>query len=167
MDMRGLIRRIVVWYRILRAVDNVFQLKCGKNFFVGGGSLVYPVRHMVFGKNVFIGRNVTISTSESGKSPVYIGRDVMIAQRCMIIGGNHEIERTDIPMNLQGEGKQGAIVVGDDVWIGAGTIVLGPVTIGRGCVIGAGSVVTKDLPDYSVAVGNPARVIRNRLKRGP
>lgn len=161
--VRNMIRRIVIGYRIFKAVDKVSHLKSGKNLIIGPNSLIYPVRHMSFGDNVFIGRNVTISASQSGRSPIRIGNDVMIAQRCMIIGGNHGMQRTDIPMNSQGEGRQGAIEIGDDVWIGAGTIILSPVTIGRGSVIGAGSVVTKAIPEYSVAVGNPARVIKSRL----
>ncbi|VVS91972.1 DapH/DapD/GlmU-related protein [Desulfoluna spongiiphila] len=63
---------------------------------------------------------------------------------------------------LQGEGKQGAITIEDDVWIGAGAIILAGVTVGKGCVIGAGSVVTKDVPEYCVAAGNPARVVKQR-----
>lgn len=54
------------------------------------------------------------------------------------------------------------IVIGEDCWIGSNVTILGGVKIGNGCVIGAGSIVTKNIPDYSVAVGNPARVIKNR-----
>lgn len=87
----------------------------------------------------------------------------MIAESCSIIGGNHETRRLDIPMNQQGEGKQGAIVIGNDVWIGAASIVISGVSIGDGCIIGAGSVVTKNIPPYHVAVGNPARVLKQRV----
>ena len=65
-------------------------------------------------------------------------------------------------MNQQGEGKQGAIIIEDDVWIGAGSIILTGVTISKGSVIGAGSVVAKSIPEYSIAVGNPAKVIHRR-----
>lgn len=149
-------------WRCFRAVDNYLELKVGVGFVVSNGVHIYPARHIKIGKNVFIGRNVTISTSKSGRSPIKIGNDVMIAERCSIIGGNHETRRLDIPMNRQGEGKQGAIVIGDDVWIGAASIVISGVTIGDGCIIGAGSVVTKDIPPYHVAAGNPARIIKER-----
>lgn len=159
----NLLKKIIRYIRILRACDNVSSLKRGKNFLVGPNCQVYPCRYISFGDNSFLGRNVTISTSASGRSPIVIGNDVMLAERVMIIGGNHEISRTDIPMNRQGEGKQGSIVIEDDVWIGAGSIILSGVTIGKGSVVGAGAIVTKSIPKYSIAVGNPARVIKNRI----
>ena len=75
---------------------------------------------------------------------------------------NHNFSRTDIPMNQQGNSPVRPIVIGDDVWIGANVIILPGVSIGTGCVIGAGSVVTKSLPEYSVVAGNPAKIIKNR-----
>lgn len=160
--MLRLLQSIVRKWRAFRAVDNYFRLKVGRGFVVSKGVVIYPAQHIEFGSNVFIGRNVTISTSRSGRSPIKIGNDVMIAERCSIIGGNHETSRLDIPMNRQGEGKQGAIVIGDDVWIGAGAIVISGVAIGDGCIIGAGSVVTKNVPPYHVAAGNPARILKQR-----
>ncbi|MDH3026960.1 DapH/DapD/GlmU-related protein [Gordonia alkanivorans] len=62
----------------------------------------------------------------------------------------------------QGYSARKPVVIGDDVWIGARVIILPGVTVGRGCVIGAGSVVAKDIPEYTIAAGNPCRVIRNR-----
>ena len=75
---------------------------------------------------------------------------------------NHNFSRTDIPMNQQGNSPARPIVIGDDVWIGANVIILPGVSIGKGCVIGAGSVVTKSVPEYSVVAGNPAKIIKNR-----
>jgi acetyltransferase-like isoleucine patch superfamily enzyme len=124
--------------------------------------LIYPCKYISIGNNTSLGRNVTISTSESGRSPINIGSYVMIAERVMIIGGNHEFSRLDIPMDMQGEGKQGKIVIEDDVWIGAGSIILTGITIGEGSIIGAGSIVTKSIQPYSIVAGNPAKVIRMR-----
>ncbi len=86
----------------------------------------------------------------------------MIAQRTMIIGGNHEFADTSVPMRLQGEGKQGEIVVENDVWIGAGSIILSGVTIGHGAVIAAGAVVTKSVAPQTIVGGNPAKVLGTR-----
>ena len=114
------------------------------------------------GDNVFIGRNCSITTSASGRSPLSIGNNVMLPERVQIIGGNHAFDRIDIPISQQGEGKQGAITIEDDVWIGASAIVLTGVTIGKGSVVAAGSVVTKDVEPYSIVAGNPARFIKSR-----
>ena len=65
-------------------------------------------------------------------------------------------------MMEQGVYSQGSIVIGDDVWLGAGAVVLDGVRIGKGCIVGAGAVVTKNLPDYAIAVGVPAKVTKMR-----
>ena len=65
-------------------------------------------------------------------------------------------------MMEQGVYSKGPVVIGDDVWLGAGAMVLDGVQIGKGCIVGAGSVVTKNLPDYAVAVGVPAKILKNR-----
>ncbi|WP_417458933.1 acyltransferase [Kordiimonas sp.] len=126
------------------------------------GSRVLSPRYISIGDNTFIGRDALISTSASGRSPISIGSDVMIAQRTMIIGGNHEFADTSVPMRLQGEGKQGEIVVENDVWIGAGSIILSGVTIGHGAVIAAGAVVTKSVAPQTIVGGNPAKVLGTR-----
>lgn len=157
------LKKAIRSWRCLLAVNNILTLQKGQNFVVSKGAYINPTKHIKFGDNVFIGRYVSITTANSGLSPISIGNDVMIAERCMIIGGNHQFARTDIPIHQQGEGKQGAIIIGNDVWIGAATIILSDVVIGEGAVIGAGSLVTKDIPPYCVAVGNPAKVIKKRI----
>lgn len=96
-----------------------------------------------------------------GHGGLTIGNYVRIAAQSLIIPSNHNVDALDEPIFLQGESSKG-IVIGDDVWIGAGCKILDGVTIGQGSVIGAGSVVTRSIPPYSVAVGVPARVIRKR-----
>jgi acetyltransferase-like isoleucine patch superfamily enzyme len=65
-------------------------------------------------------------------------------------------------MMEQGLYSNGPVVIEDDVWLGAGAIVLDGVRIGKGCIVGAGAVVTKDLPDYAIAIGVPAKVTKMR-----
>jgi maltose O-acetyltransferase len=157
-----MIKNIYRTFRNIIACNNYFQLQHGSNLLIGWGSIISPVKFIRMGENVFIGKNCSVTTSRSGRSKIIIGNDVMIAERVQIIGGNHSIERTDIPMNVQGEGKQGAIVIEDDVWIGSSVIVLTGVTIGKGSVVGAGTVVTKNVEPYSVVAGNPAKLIKKR-----
>jgi acetyltransferase-like isoleucine patch superfamily enzyme len=92
-----------------------------------------------------------------------IGRYVMIAAYCYIGGGAHGSDRTDIPMALQSNVSKGGVTIEDDVWIGAGSLVMDGVRIGRGSIVGAGSLVTRDIPALSIAFGSPARVVRSRV----
>jgi acetyltransferase-like isoleucine patch superfamily enzyme len=107
---------------------------------------------VVVGEKTDIGCNCVLS-SVTG---IYIGKSVLIAGNCYIGGGRYKSERLDIPMLEQGLYSKGPVVIGDDVWLGAGVIVLDGAKIGTGAIVGAGAVVTKDLPDYAIAVGAPA-----------
>lgn len=96
-----------------------------------------------------------------GQGGIEIGDNVLIGPNCSIISGNHRFSSRVIPINKQGTYDIG-IYIGDDVWIGANVSVLDGVRIGKGAVIGAGSVVTKDIEEYSVAFGSPAKFHRFR-----
>ncbi|MEH2157953.1 acyltransferase [Nostoc sp.] len=109
-------------------------------------------------EDTFIAPNVSIE----GPGDIRIGKHCLIAAHSGIYANNHNF--TD-PMELikyQGVTRQG-IVIEDDCWLGHGVTVLDGVTIGKGSVIGAGAVVNRDIPPFSVAVGIPARVIKNRI----
>ena len=93
---------------------------------------------------------------------VIIGDNVMIAPDCVIYVRNHESSRLDIPMCKQGSTEERPVVIGNDVWIGGRVIILPGVKIGDGAIVGAGSVVTRDVSEYDIVAGNPARVIKNR-----
>ncbi len=104
----------------------------------------------------------------SGAQPegaVTIGHHVRIAPHVMIIAQQHRFEDPARPIHHQG-GRPAPVVIEDDVWIGGGAHIMAGVRIGAHSVIGAGAVVTKDLPAYSVAAGVPARVIRDRTPQG-
>ena len=86
----------------------------------------------------------------------------MMARDVIILSATHGIDRLDMPMRVQPIPPRRPITIGNDVWIGARVIILPGVTVGNHTVIGAGSVVTKDVPNYAIVGGNPARVIRDR-----
>ena len=90
---------------------------------------------------------------------VKIGKHVMMGRNVIILSQNHNYDRTDIPMDQQGLGEHRPVIIGDDVWIGACAIILPGRKIGSGSIIGAGAVVTKDVPEYAIVGGNPARII--------
>ena len=94
--------------------------------------------------------------------PVRIGKYVNMGPEVVFYTQNHTYSRTDIPMQRQGFELEKPIIVGDDVWIGRRVIILPGVKIGDGVIIGAGAVVTKDVEPYSVAAGNPAKVVKRR-----
>lgn len=109
--------------------------------------------------DVIIGDQTIIGLGNVIIGPVVIGNEVMLAQNIVVSGLNHGYEDIHISPRQQKETcKQ--ITISDDVWIGSNTVITAGVTLGKHCIIGAGSVVTKDIPEFSVAVGNPAKVIK-------
>lgn len=109
--------------------------------------------------DVLIGDRTRVGMSNVIIGPVTIGNDVMFAQNIVLSGLNHGYEDISIVPHNQPVTKK-IIVIEDEVWIGANSVVIAGVTIGKHSVIAAGAIVTKDIPAFSVAVGNPARVIK-------
>ena len=135
---------------------------------------VFPFNRFELGKNaviedfctinngvgdVIIGENATIGMSNVLIGPVKIGKQVIIAQNVVISGLNHNYEDVTQPIQAQGV-RTAPILIEDDCWIGANVVITAGITVGKHCVIAAGAVVTKNIPAFSVAVGNPARVIK-------
>ena len=96
-----------------------------------------------------------------GHGGVRIGDDVRMATHTVVVAADHRFDDPNVPIRKQ-EVEPKAITIGDDVWIAANVTIVGGVEIGRGSVVGAGSVVTESLEPFSVAVGNPARVVKKR-----
>lgn len=113
--------------------------------------------NITLGENTFIGPYSVIY----GHGNVTIGRDVLIATGCKIFSSNHDIPSIDECIRSKADLLDHTLI-GDDVWLGANTCILAGVAIGNGCVIGAGSVVTKDMPKGAIAYGVPAKVVRFR-----
>jgi acetyltransferase-like isoleucine patch superfamily enzyme len=108
---------------------------------------------------VIIGDRTKIGLSNTIIGPVTIGNDIRLAQNITLSGLNHNYEDINIPIHKQGV-STAPISIEDNTWIGANVVVLAGVTIGKHAIVAAGSIVTKDIPPYSVAVGNPARIIK-------
>ena len=86
----------------------------------------------------------------------------MMGQDCLIYTENHKYDRIDCTIDQQGYQEARPVVIGDDVWIGGRVIILPGVTIGNGAILGAGAVVTHDVPSYAIVGGNPAKIIKYR-----
>jgi len=115
-----------------------------------------PGHSLFIGDNTYIGPFAKIGAA----AKVTIGRQCQFGPSLTLIAEEHDFDRGDLIIN-QGVSRAG-ISIGDDCWFGTGVTVLDGVTVGRGCVIGANSLVTKDIADFSIAIGSPARVIRSR-----
>lgn len=133
---------------------------------IGKNSNVHPTVIIRHGKNVMIGDNCLINHNnviQAGKSAakINIGNYVQTGPNVMMFAYNHRMEMNGVPMILQNY-TEADINIEDDVWIGAGAIILAGVTLGRGSVVGAGAVVTRDVEPYSVVVSPAAKSISLR-----
>jgi acetyltransferase-like isoleucine patch superfamily enzyme len=108
------------------------------------------------GDGSYIGRFGTLACMNR----VTIGRNTMISDRVFIGDSAHGFSRTDLPIRDQYLTSKGPVEIGDGTWIGIGVAIMANVTVGRNCVIGAGSVVTTDIPDFCIAAGVPAKIMR-------
>ncbi|MEU8331319.1 acyltransferase [Micromonospora sp. NPDC048839] len=125
---------------------------------------VYTCGSIEVGHNVDLGHRPILMAA---RSRIRIGDNVMFGPEVTIRGGNHRIDQVGVPMiavdkEAGDDTHDRGVTIGDDVWVGTRAVILHGVTIGRGAVIGAGAVVTRSVPPYAVAAGNPARVIRLR-----
>ncbi|GGK77510.1 glycosyltransferase [Amphritea balenae] len=141
------LRRNIASYMFDKAGDNI---NIERNAYFGSG------------KKVRIGDNSGIGVNCKLFGTVVLGNNIMMGQNVQFITTGHEFSDINVPMIKQGLTKEKSIVVSDDVWIGSNSIILPGVNVGKGVVIGAGSIVTKDIPDYVVVAGNPASIVKNR-----
>jgi maltose O-acetyltransferase len=145
------------WAKVCRriACQRIFRVS-GKRINVEHGADFYTGWEIELGDDSSIGVNCMVPYD------LKVGNDVMMGPGVIVVGENHRFDRADIPMRLQGYTRYPPVQIEDDVWIGARAVILPGVRIGRGAIVGAGAIVTKDVPPYAVCVGNPARVLRYR-----
>jgi len=162
----GLARHLPISYRFqpLGKLGKMCRAMACRRLFRSCGQGVNVERGAYFdsGWELEIGHNSGLGINCDVPFDLKIGDDVMMGPDVFIVGNNHRFDDLNIPMRLQGNQESRPVRVGDDVWIGAKVIILPGLTIGKGAIIGAGAVVTKDVPPYAICVGNPARVIRFR-----
>lgn len=167
------------------AVIHHESLELGKHCFIGDRVTIYKDRKggkVVLGDAIHLHNDVTIQTGRMGAisigsdthiqprcqfsaymESIKIGSGVEIAPNCAFYSYNHSMS-SHMPIREQSLVSKGSIVIGDEVWLGYGVVVLDGVNIGKGAVIGAGSIVTHDIPENAIAVGSPARVVNHRSK---
>ncbi len=140
------------------------NVSVGSGFHVGLGSVLWAPRRLTVGNDVYVGKGCTIECDGE------IGDNVLIANRVGIVGRrDHDMRAVGVPIRRapwvgDHPGRlSDPVRIENDVWVGFGAIVLSGVTLGRGCVVSAGAVVTKDVPRYTIVGGCPAAVIGHRF----
>lgn len=131
---------------------------CGNDLNVEQGAYLGNGKDIRVGNHVGLGKDLTVHNCI-----LTIDDDLMMGEEVMIIGGGHRFDKLDMPMGRQGAKEKTELHIAGDVWIGARAMILpGCKRIGHGAIVGAGAVVTKDVPDYAIVGGNPAKVLRYR-----
>ena len=148
-------------YPMLRKIRAVYQqLKygirgCTSTFLISGKSTIS--KDLKAGKHGYMGPNCIITSN------VTLGNFVMFGPNVSILGNDHRSDQPELPMIFSGRPTPKRTEIGNDVWVGAGAIILAGVEIGDGCIIAAGSVITKNCEEYSIYAGNPAKKIKDRF----
>lgn len=144
---------------VIRDRGNIL-IEQGGTMDVGARTAIMQNAEIVVGANarLTVGSSVYVGSSCNLRcgSSITIGNGVRLAQFVSLVDSNYEFRRRDTPI---GSNVPGFIEIGADAWLGAQVVVLPNVTIGEGAVVGAGSIVTRDVPPYTIVVGNPAHVV--------
>jgi maltose O-acetyltransferase len=160
------VKLIDAYVRLRRAsLRQIYKRRLGS---FGAGSSFDPTTSSIAGiENFYIGRNVYIGPhailSADGVT-VAIGDDTIIGPAFCLMAGDHEFRQPGVSFHASPRGQNEPVVIGRNVWIGARVVILKGVTIGDAAVIGAGAVLTKDVPAFSIALGVPARVVGWRFE---
>ncbi len=131
---------------------------------------IYADSKLVIGEGLTAGNNCVINSNDS--FGIYIGENLLLAPDVFIRAGNHEYSYFEDAFQAHGHcakkikynGEIYSIVIEDNVWIGRGATIISGAHIGRGSVIGAGAVVKETIPEYSIVIGNPAKIVSNRKR---
>ena len=135
---------------------------CTKLIVKNAGENINVEKGAVFSRNLSIGDNSGIGINCIIHGTCEIGDNVMMGPNCTIYTRNHRFDDCSSPMNTQGFFEDKKVTIGNDVWIGGQVIILPGVNIGSHAIIGAGSVVTKDVPEWAIVAGNPAQIKKYR-----
>lgn len=132
---------------------------CGENVVLGPNGLIARPKEISIGSNVYISKGFFISANN-----LVIGSNVMIGPFLVLECHNHSFSKVGLEMfNYRNEKEKGFVTIENDVWIGANVTILPNVVVGEGSIIGAGSVITKSIPPYTISVGVPCKPIKIRF----
>lgn len=162
-----LIKTLKKWRDLYYKYVILRKYKIGKNFHLGRNVFIWAKEKVEIGDNCYIGRNSSIETN------CIIGDNVLIANNVAIVGRyDHNYQQIGIPIRLASQirdenyswkGIHEITIIGSDVWIGYGCIIMSGVHIADGTIVAAGSVITRDTEPYTIIAGVPARKVKNRF----
>lgn len=165
--MKALSNLVLIMFKILKRflmylIKPAFR-KTGKN-------IIFSPFDFFSYKNIEIGDDVSISSGAhfSSIKTIYIGNKVMFGPNVTILGGDHNVSvigKYMFDVNDKNKGDDLDIIIEDDVWIASNVTILKGVTIGKGSIVGASAVVNRSIPPNSIAVGVPAKIIKNRFNK--
>lgn len=175
-ELRAIYRSLIVYYPDTKFGNRIRVSYWARQFnilqpkFIGRGVTIKSPDKFLIGKNFIAGENVVIENANS--LGCYIGNNVGLARGVYIRTANHRV--SDISKSWMDQGHDYkeifydqniySVVIEDDVWVGASAILLSGAHLGKGSIINAGAIVSGHIPEYSIVVGNPGRVISNRIK---
>lgn len=155
-------RKLPISYSSLQLGQRALRALCGRLILEHCGEDVNIEKNADFDASVSLGDHSGLGINCYVGPKTVIGNNVMMGPNAKIYTRNHATNRTDIPMCQQGFKPIAPVVIEDDVWICESVIILPGSHIGKGVILGAGSVVRGDIPDYAVVIGNPGQIIRYR-----
>jgi acetyltransferase-like isoleucine patch superfamily enzyme len=168
-SFRSYMKPYYIHKRAIISVKSDYLLNIGNGVFIGAYTIIsikddlspgaFKGSSLSIGSKTYIGEENNIRASGG---TIVIGNNCLISQQVTIVSSNHNIKKEQL-INKQGWSTyKNYVVIKDDVWIGAGSIILPGVTIETGAVIAAGSVVTKDVSENAIMAGNPAKLMKYR-----
>ena len=155
-------RNLPVSYSGLKVGQKALRGFCGKLMLASCGKKVNIEKGALFSDKVSLGDYSGIGINAHISGTCTIGSHVMMGPNVTIVTRNHKHDDLNQPMMFQGFEEEQPVVIGNDVWIGERVMIMPGVHIGNGCILAAGAVVTRDVPDYAVVGGVPAKIIKMR-----
>lgn len=155
-------KHLPVSYSKVKMGQKRFRGFCGKMMLDNCGKNINIEKNATFSTRVSLGDYSGIGVNARIGGKCTIGKYVMMGPGCTIYARNHNFSDISKPMMEQGYAEEKEVTIGDDVWIGGNVTILPGVKIGSHSIIGACSVVTRDVPEYAIVAGNPAQVKKYR-----
>ena len=155
-------KHLPVSYARIKIGQRAFRAFCGKLLLEKCGKKVNIERGATFSSRIELGDRSGIGIDASISGKCIIGNDVMMGPACIIYSSNHKTDDLTVPMREQGFAEEKPVNIGGDVWIGGRVTILPGVHVGSHAIIGAGAVVTRDVPEWAIVAGNPAKVKKYR-----